>query len=186
VASNASTRGRTGGRPGSRIILVIGGAASGKSRTALAVAGTRGPRVFLATGQPLDDEMTERIRRHRNSREADWKTVEEPVELASWFSQNQREYRTVLLDCLTLWLSNLCGRGLADSDIFKLTDELLQAMRKTRARIVIVTNELGLGLVPMDAESRRFRDLAGQVNQQCAREADEVHLVISGLCTRMK
>ncbi len=177
---------RPSSRRRGRLILVTGGAASGKSDAALEMAGQAGPRAFVATGQPLDDEMAERIRRHQASRQADWRTDEVPVDLAAWFDKQGRTYKTVLVDCLTLWLSNLQGRGVSDAHVPVLVSELLRTMRATKARVLVVTNELGLGLVPADAASRRFRDLAGRVNQQFAREADEVYVVVSGLPVRIK
>lgn len=169
-----------------RLILVLGGSASGKSEAALAMAGNAGPRAFVATGQPLDDEMAERIRRHQASRQADWRTEEVPVDLAGWFDKQGRTYRTILVDCLTLWLSNLQGRAVPESKVPALVAELLRAIRITKARVVVVTNELGLGLVPTEASSRRFRDLAGSVNQQVAKEADEVYFIVSGMPLRLK
>jgi adenosylcobinamide kinase/adenosylcobinamide-phosphate guanylyltransferase len=164
----------------------VGGAASGKSAKALELAGTGTPRTFLATGQPLDDEMARRIRRHRMARGPGWDTAEVPVDLTDWFVKQGPRYRVIILDCLTLWLSNLREQGVPDTQVSRLTETLLQAMRSTNGRIVIVTNELGMGLVPMDASARGFRDLAGSVNQQVAQEADEVHLVVSGLAVRLK
>ena len=169
-----------------RLILILGGAASGKSANALELAGTATPRAFLATGQPLDDEMARRIRRHQSARGPGWDTAEVPVDLTDWFAKHGSRYQVVILDCLTLWLSNLREQGVPDTQVSRLTGELLQAMRCTNGRIVIVTNELGMGLVPMDATARAFRDLAGSVNQQVAQEADEVHLVVSGLAVRIK
>ena len=177
--------GLTSSRRG-RLILVLGGAASGKSETALAMAGNVGPKVFVATGQPLDDEMTERIRRHQASRQADWRTEEVPVDLAGWFDKHGRTYRTILVDCLTLWLSNLQGRSVPESQVPALVSELLRATRAVKARVVVVSNELGLGLVPTETSSRRFRDLAGSVNQQVAKEADEVYFIVSGMPLRLK
>jgi adenosylcobinamide kinase/adenosylcobinamide-phosphate guanylyltransferase len=168
------------------VILAIGGAASGKSAAALDLAGQAMPRAFLATGQPLDGEMAERIRRHQAARGPGWDTVEMPIDLASWFEATGSRYQTVVLDCLTLWLSNLKEAGFSDSAVPALVTELLQAMRMMHGRIVVVTNELGMGLVPMDADARRFRDLAGEVTQQFAREADEVYFVVAGLPVRIK
>ena len=91
-----------------------------------------------------------------------------------------------MLDCLTLWLSNLRDRGISDTQVSQLVASLLQAMRQSLARVVMVTNELGLGLVPQEASARRFRDSGGQLNQQVAEEADEVHFVISGVPVRIK
>ncbi len=169
-----------------RLILVLGGAASGKSRAALEMAGRRSPRAFVATGQGLDREMVERIRRHRAARSSDWTTAEVPVDLADWFRQEGRRYRTIILDCLTLWLSNLGGTRVPDSAVSGRVDELLKAVRSTTARVVLVSNELGLGLVPLSRTGRRFRDLAGRVNQHIAAEADEVYFVVGGLPLRLK
>ena len=170
----------------SRLILVLGGAASGKSELALDLAGQVGPRVFVATGQALDREMKVRIERHQATRSSDWETAEVPADLAKWFSNNGKSYQTIVLDCLTLWLSNLQRRRLRDVAVSEATANLLQAIRATRARVVMVSNELGLGLVPATKAVRAFRDLAGRVNQQVAAEADEVYLTISGLPVRLK
>jgi adenosylcobinamide kinase / adenosylcobinamide-phosphate guanylyltransferase len=170
----------------SRLILVLGGAASGKSQAALDLAGHAGPKAFVATGQALDREMKVRIERHRAIRSSDWETAEIPVDLAKWFDENRSNYHVVVLDCLTLWLSNLKGRRLGDSAISDVMTHLLLAIRATKARVVIVSNELGLGLVPATKPVRAFRDLAGRINQQVAAEADEVYLTISGLPLRLK
>lgn len=169
-----------------QLILVVGGASSGKSAMALTFAGIETPKAFIATGQPLDEDMAERIRRHQCERGPDWETVEEPVELEQWFLANGRSYRTIVLDCLTLWLSNLRGHGAPDEQIPALVRALMRAIRTSRARVVIVTNELGLGLIPLDASARGFRDLAGKTNQLCAGEADEVYFVVSGMPIRIK
>ncbi len=175
---------KKGMRRKSRLILVLGGAASGKSEVALNLAGNARPRAFVATGEALDGEMRQRIARHRASRPSDWTTAEVPVKLARWFDREGAKYQSVVLDCLTLWLSNLgpatpvtCSRKVA---------ELLRVIRKNSARVVVVSNELGMGLVPVGRAVRRFRDLAGKVNQQVAAEADEVHVVISGQVLRLK
>lgn len=169
-----------------RLILVLGGASSGKSEVAIRLAGHRGPRAFLATGQALDEEMAERIARHRASRSADWHTVEIPADIEQWLTNEGMNYQSILIDCLTLWLNNLIMVGEKESAIRERTSTLLQAARCTNARVVMVSNELGLGLVPADRLSRAFRDLAGRVNQQIAAEADEVHLVLSGLPLKLK
>ena len=170
----------------SRIILVLGGAASGKSDIALQLAGTVKPKAFLATGQGLDDEMAERIARHQATRGSDWMTAEVPTELAAWFKQKGTAYQVIVLDCVTLWLSNLHEAGVSATAVARRVDELLAEMRRTNVRIVIVSNELGLGLVPMNRAARGFRDLAGRVNQQIAAAADEVHLVVAGTSIRLK
>lgn len=170
----------------SKLIFVLGGAASGKSQVALDLAGKLGPRAFVATGQALDREMKVRIARHQATRASDWETAEVPADLAEWFSSNSQQYQTIVLDCLTLWLSNLKGRRLNDLAVVAATVDLLRAIRTTKALVVIVSNELGLGLVPATKAVRGFRDLAGRVNQQVAAEADEVYLTVSGLPLRLK
>lgn len=170
----------------SKLILVLGGAASGKSQAALDLAGQVGPRAFVATGQALDREMKVRIERHQATRASDWETAEVPADLAEWFSESGHSYQVIVLDCLTLWLSNLKGRRLRDVVVAEATTDLLHAIRATKARVVIVSNELGLGLVPATKTVRAFRDLAGRVNQQVAAEADEVYLTVSGLPLRLK
>lgn len=169
-----------------RIILVLGGASSGKSEAALRLAGASEPRAFVATGQALDDEMAARIARHQSGRPQDWDTVEEPIDVEAWFAKQGSQYRTILFDCVTLWLSNLAGIGLDERTILARTGSVLQAMRTAASRVVIVSNELGLGLVPAEPHTRAFRDVAGRVNQQIAAEADEVYLVVSGLPLRLK
>ena len=169
-----------------RIIFVLGGASSGKSEFALQVAGKPGPRAFVATGQGLDDEMVERIARHQATRSADWETIEEPLEVEAWFAKHGSAYRTILFDCVTLWLSNLVGIGLGESVILTRAHTLLDAMRRTGATIIIVSNELGFGLVPADPSIRAFRDLSGRVNQCLGAGADDAYLVVSGLPLRLK
>lgn len=171
---------------GLRLILVLGGAASGKSEMALGLAGPRGPHAFLATGQGLDDEMQQRIARHRATRSPVWKTIEEPLEPEAWISNHGSQYRTIVFDCVTLWLSNLAGSGLSEANVLTRVESLLRMMRGVRARIVMVSNELGFGLVPVEPSVRAFRDLAGRVNQRIANDADEVHLVVSGITIRLK
>jgi adenosylcobinamide kinase/adenosylcobinamide-phosphate guanylyltransferase len=119
-------------------------------------------------------------------RSSDWQTAEVPVEIEKWFTDNSTSYQSIVLDCLTLWLSNMKGRHLNDLAISEATADLLHAIRATRTRVVIVSNELGLGLVPATKAVRAFRDLAGRVNQQVAAEADEVYLAVSGLPLRLK
>ena len=170
----------------SRLILVLGGAASGKSQLALDLAGQAGPRAFVATGQALDREMKVRIERHQATRSPDWETAEVPADIARWFTDNGHNYQSVVLDCLTLWLSNVTRKRQDDLAVSEATANLLQTIRTTRARVVVVSNELGLGLVPATKAVRAFRDLAGRVNQQVAAEADEVYLAVSGLPLRLK
>ncbi len=168
------------------MILVVGGASSGKSQQALDLAGRRRPRAFVATGQALDREMEDRITRHQAARSSDWRTAEVPVDLAPWFSVHGMDFQAIVLDCLTLWLSNLHRSRVPDARVPDKVAELLQAMRQSSRRVVIVSNELGMGLVPVSRSVRKFRDLAGKVNQLVADEADEVYFVISGQSLRLK
>ena len=186
MAIRSRRKAKQGPRRLSRLILVLGGAASGKSQTALELAGERLPKAFVATGQALDWEMVERIRRHRMSRATDWTTAEVPVDLAAWFRDHAARYRTIVVDCLTLWLSNLQGAHVSDSAIPDRVDDLLNAIRSAPGRVVLVSNELGLGVIPVSRAGRRFRDVAGKAHQQIATGADEVYLVIAGLSLRLK
>lgn len=170
----------------SRLILVLGGAASGKSQAALDLAGNVAPKAFVATGQALDREMAERIRRHQRRRSPEWETVEVPVDLVGWFLEKGQAYQAIVVDCLTLWLSNLGETGMDGDAAADHVSGLLKAVRATSAVVVLVANELGLGLVPMSRSARRFRDVAGKVNQQIAAEADQVHFIVSGQTLRIK
>ena len=145
------------------LILVLGGASSGKSAFALKLADEKTKRAFVATAQPLDAEMGDRISRHRASRGPGWETVEVPLKLQRWFRANETTYDSIVLDCVTLWLSNLREHEVPDHRVPILVDKLVHAIRMTSALVVVVSNELGCGLVPMDAGARRFRELAGQV-----------------------
>jgi len=168
----------------SHLIFVLGGASSGKSQVAIDLAGKTRRRAFVATGQALDGEMKQRIARHRASRPASWTTAEVPVKLAEWLDREGSKYQSIVVDCLTLWLSNI---GLAtEARCTRNVAELLRTMRKVPARVVMVSNELGMGLVPVGRSVRRFRDLAGKVNQLVAAEADEVYVVVSGQKLRLK
>jgi adenosylcobinamide kinase/adenosylcobinamide-phosphate guanylyltransferase len=113
-------------------------------------------------------------------------TTEVPVELTDWFNEEGRNYRVILVDCLTMWLSNHCERGTKERDILEDVRILLRAIRRSAARVVLVSNELGMGLVPADARSRRFRALAGDVNRLVAQEADDAYFVVSGMPMSLK
>lgn len=174
----------------SQLVLVLGGASSGKSDIALDLAlkgiGGKGSRAFLATAEGLDEEMAAKIARHRLSRSSDWVTVEVPVDLAGWMERHGGQYRAMVVDCLTMWLSNCCEKGKKDQEIVQETLAFLRAVRHTAARVVLVGNELGMGLVPADTGSRRFRELAGTVNRLAADEADEAYLAVAGLTIPLK
>jgi adenosylcobinamide kinase / adenosylcobinamide-phosphate guanylyltransferase len=169
----------------SHVVFIVGGASSGKSEVALQLAakgiGKTAPRAFLATGEGLDEEMAMKVARHRQSRSSLWVTAEVPLDLSTWFKEQGRNYRVILVDCLTMWLSNHMERGTKEGEILEETRLLLRTIRRIDGRVVLVSNELGMGLVPADAGSRRFRELAGEVNRLVAQAADDAYLVVSGL-----
>ncbi len=165
-----------------RTRLVLGGARSGKSRHAQALAeACPGPRAFIATAQAFDAEMVERIARHRADRDADWRTIEAPLALPEAIAM--ADTAVILVDCLTLWASNLL---LGDADTDEATAALLAALVATPARVMLVSNEVGWGIVPDNALARRFRDVAGRINQRVAAAVDRVDLVVAGLAMRLK
>jgi len=168
------------------LCLILGGARSGKSRLALNLAGQDLPRAFVATGESGDEEMAARIRKHRQDRDPSWETHEIPVDVSDWLKSKGGLYKTVVVDCLTLWLSNLLERGIQGSQIPVYTDELMQSARMVPGTVVLVSNEVGLGIVPCDAVTRQFRDLAGVMNQRVAAAADAVYLSVSGLPVQLK
>lgn len=156
--------------------LVLGGARSGKSRHAEALIATAPPPwLYIATAEIRDDEMRERVAAHRERRGGDWQTREEPLALASCLADAGRP---ALVDCLTLWLSNLMH---AERDIAAETNGLLAALARRAAPTVLVANEVGLGIVPENALARRFRDEAGRLNQRIAAAAGSVVFLAAGL-----
>jgi adenosylcobinamide kinase/adenosylcobinamide-phosphate guanylyltransferase len=159
-----------------RVSLILGGARSGKSARALALAGS--PHLFIATAEALDGEMAERIARHKAERGEGWGLVEEPLELAETVSANAAQGTTLVVDCLTLWLSNLIHR---ECDVEAATGSLIAALAAAPGRVVLVSNEVGMGLAPMTALGRDFRDAQGQLNQRIAGVADHVEFVAAGL-----
>jgi adenosylcobinamide kinase/adenosylcobinamide-phosphate guanylyltransferase len=169
-------------RSGGEIVLFVGGARSGKSRIAQARAeALPGELVYVATGEALDAEMAERIAKHRADRGARWRTVEVPLDLPE--AIRRENGRVLLVDCLTLWLSNLL---LGEHDIPAATERLLAALDAATGTVLLVSNEVGMGIVPENALARRFRDEAGRLNQRVGTVATEVLLVAAGLSLRMK
>ena len=172
-------------RDSGEIVLLLGGARSGKSRLAQARAEADGQAalVYVATGEARDAEMGERIARHRADRGARWRAVEVPIDLPEVVSRERGPGRVVLVDCLTLWLSNLL---LSEHDVPAATARLLDALPVGGGTVLLVSNEVGLGIVPDNALARRFRDEAGRLHQSVAAVADEVLFVAAGLSIRMK
>jgi adenosylcobinamide kinase/adenosylcobinamide-phosphate guanylyltransferase len=165
-----------------RVSLILGGARSGKSARALALAGTP-PHVFIATAEALDGEMAERIGLHRAERDASWGLVEEPLELAEVIRVNAVDGTTLLVDCLTLWLSNLMHHG---RNVEAETEALADVLAVVPCRVVLVSNEIGMGMAPMNALGRDFRDAQGRLNQRIAAVADHVEFVAAGLPLALK
>lgn len=165
-------------------LLVLGGARSGKSRYAqMRADATRLKPIFIATAQAHDVEMEERIARHRADRPARWETVEAPLELPRAIATHAMPGKVLLADCLTLWVTNLL---LAGRDIPPATDELTSAIATAKGPVILVSNEVGWGIVPDNALARQFRDEAGIVNQKVATAVSEVQLVVAGLPLAMK
>lgn len=166
------------------ITLVLGGARSGKSAHAERLAADASPRrVYIATAQALDDEMAQRIAHHKSRRDSRWRTVEAPLGLSDAIAAEAAPDRVVLVDCLTLWLSNLL---LAEHDIEKEAHALIAALENAAGPVILVSNEVGLGIVPDNALARAFRDHAGRLNQRVAEAADKVVFLAAGLPMALK
>lgn len=166
--------------------LILGGARSGKSRLAEKLAADSGcPVIYIATSQPLDGEMSERVRQHRDRRPAHWGLIEEPIELARVLRENARPDTCLLVDCLTLWLTNL----LMLEDPQRLSaerDALLESLAELPGQLVFVSNETGMGVVPLGELTRRYVDEAGWLHQVLAERCQRVVLTVAGLPLTLK
>jgi adenosylcobinamide kinase/adenosylcobinamide-phosphate guanylyltransferase len=173
-------------KPG--LIFVTGGTRSGKSQFALDFAHSlQGRKVFIATAEPLDKEMEERIAVHRKARPSGWDTVEEPRHLEKAVKDCAASYDILLIDCLTLWISNLLTKNLLkERDIYQEVEKLVASCRMENSTVVIVSNELGMGIVPVDSLTRLYRDVVGRANQVIASAADEVFLLVAGIPLKIK
>ena len=166
-----------------RLTLVLGGAASGKSRFAESLAtASKLPRSYIATAQAFDDEMREKIAKHQQDRGEGWHTTEAPLNLCQAL-QSQPPNNVVLIDCLTLWLSNLL---MAQKNISENSENLLAAVTEFGGPVICVSNETGLGVIPDTPLGRRFRNAQGQLNQDIAARADLVVLVTAGIPLALK
>lgn len=167
-----------------RITLVLGGARSGKSRHAEQIIESAlgnalyDSAIYLATAEALDDEMAARVAEHRARRGPAWRTVEEPLDLVGALAANADTVRPILVDCLTLWLNNIMMAG---RDVDAETQSLVAALQDHGGPVVLVSNEVGLGIVPDNALARDFRDRAGRLNRDVAAVADRVLFVAAGL-----
>ena len=167
----------------SGVTLVLGGARSGKSAFAEALAQDHGRRVYIATAEPVDDEMARRVEIHRARRGDGWRTVEAPLRLAEAIRQESVPQACLLVDCLTVWLGNLMHHG---HDVDAAREALLESLAAAPGPVVLVANEVGLGIVPNDAMARAFRDHAGRLNQAIAGVAERAYFVVAGLPVDLK
>jgi adenosylcobinamide kinase/adenosylcobinamide-phosphate guanylyltransferase len=170
-------------------ILITGGARSGKSRLAAELAAKAGVMVlFVATAEAGDDEMKRRIEAHRKARPKDWKTLEATTHIGDRIAENIGGAKTVIIDCITLLVSNIfgeqggkAGAAALEKAVTAEINELLECIKKTKADFIIVTNEVGLGIIPGDRISRLYRDLLGKVNQTLAEHVNEVYFMVAGI-----
>jgi adenosylcobinamide kinase/adenosylcobinamide-phosphate guanylyltransferase len=175
-------------RGNKRFVFVIGGARSGKSSFAMKLAESsyrNAKRVYIATAKALDSEMAERIDEHKTRRGKGWTTVEEPLQIEKRIRESSG-CGVIVIDCLTLWLTNLLCEGGNDREVLKEAERVASACSECGSGVIAVSNEVGLGIVPENPLGRRFRDLAGQTNQFFAEAADEVFLVTAGIPLKIK
>ena len=168
------------------ITLITGGARSGKSTHALKLAAPHPRKFFVATGQALDEEMSARIEFHRETRPAEFQTLEEPVQVPAAIERLKDRADVVVLDCLTLWISNLMQRHDHDQPILAEADRLAEILKLATFTSIVVTDEVGWGIVPEHPMARRYRDLLGWTNQKIASVADDVVLMVSGYPIKAK
>lgn len=167
--------------------LVLGGCRSGKSAHAQRLAESAGlRRLYIATCVPADEEMQARVRRHQEDRGASWTSLEEPLAVADAIQANKHDFDVILLDCLTLWTTQLTLAEADDADVERRLDDLTGAVAAPGAPVIMVSNEVGCGIVPENALARRFRDVAGRVNQRVAAAADRVVWVVAGIPVTIK
>jgi adenosylcobinamide kinase / adenosylcobinamide-phosphate guanylyltransferase len=170
-----------------KIYFITGGARSGKSAHAERLAAaSAGKRAYIATAQAFDDEMAARIEKHRQDRGGAWDTFEEPLAVADLLGKLSGRYDIALLDCLTLWLSNTMAHTDGDEAVILRIDDLVRSFRIFGGTCIVVSNEVGLGIVPDNPLARKFRDLAGMMNQKAAAAADEVYFLAAGIPLKMK
>jgi len=171
----------------SKMILILGGTRSGKSGYAVKLAKEIGGNVaFIATAEALDKEMEKRIRLHKASRPKRWKLIEERKDVAAILSKLKNRYDVILIDCLGLLISNLLAEDLKDKEIERRMGKLIRAISKTGMTTLLVSNEVGMGVVPSNHLARRFTDLIGLANQMAAEKADEVIFMQAGVPLRLK
>jgi adenosylcobinamide kinase/adenosylcobinamide-phosphate guanylyltransferase len=163
------------------ITLVLGGARSGKSRYVQTLAARASSVAFVATAQALDEEMRRKIERHRAERPKGWRTIEEPLDLDRVLVEEGSSCGMLVVDCLTLYAANLLEAERGQTGVEERLQRLYAALRSVPCSVALVSNEVGSGIVPPFPEGRRYRDLLGEINQQVARSADNVLLMVAGL-----
>jgi adenosylcobinamide kinase / adenosylcobinamide-phosphate guanylyltransferase len=172
---------------GKRLIFITGGCRSGKSHFALNYANDHfTSKLYLATCEALDEEMAQRVENHKKTRGPEWRTIEEPLHIADQIIEQWDHVEVILLDCITLWLSNLLMKWDDEEKIVGEVDRFMDALDQAQTSLVIVSNEVGLGIVPADPLSRRYRDLSGTVNQRIAGAAQAVIFMVSGIPLYLK
>jgi adenosylcobinamide kinase/adenosylcobinamide-phosphate guanylyltransferase len=165
-----------------KMIFITGGCRSGKSRYALQYANQHySTKLFLATCEALDEEMAQRIENHKKVRGPEWQTIEEPVEIIRRIRECGGNGGVILIDCLTLWLYNLLMKWDDDLKIVDETERLIDIIKQSTTSFILVSNEVGMGIVPADPLSRRYRDLLGAMNQRVAEALDTVIFMVSGI-----
>lgn len=169
-----------------KVIFILGGSRSGKSIYALSLAKEHKKVAFIATCQALDKEMQERIKLHRKSRPKNWKTFEEAKDLTPLLAKIGNNFDCIVIDCFTLLVSNLILSGHKEDEILRNVDLLLAKLRRKKTEAIIVSNEVGLGIVPANKLGRNFRDIAGRVNQTVTAKADAVFFMVAGLPWKIK
>lgn len=175
------------GENNATITFVTGGCKSGKSSYALKVAEEyQLNQIFIATSIPFDDEMKERIRKHKEERDDSWETVDVPLLLPEAIVEHSREGNVLLVDCLTLWINNLLLEIENQEEILHRVEKLFNALASAACPVILVSNEVGCGIVPLNGLSRLFRDLAGLANQRIAEVADEVVWMVAGIPNVLK
>lgn len=165
-----------------KLILITGGCRSGKSQFALDFANRHfHKKLYLATCEALDEEMVKLIEHHKKRRGPDWQTVEEPIKIAEAIRQHENDMEVILLDCVTLWLSNLLMRQESDHEIMNEVSRLMDTVKQGQTSFIFVSNEVGMGIVPVEPLGRRFRDLSGMANQKIAEAVQTVIFMVSGI-----
>lgn len=169
------------------MILITGGARSGKSSFAIKLAkAQKGKVIYIATADALDSEMKKRITLHKSARRKDWMTIEEPMDILGAVKKVPHRNSVIILDCLTLLISNLMLSGCKDEEIYKKIKAIAMALKRKSKVSIVVTNEVGSGIVPDNELARKFRDLQGRANQIVGRMADCLYLLVSGVPIKIK